>query len=488
MRTISGGDDEAQNGQIQPIIEDKTTFDKRVNGYVTSGSSWNAAYFPFIYETGYVRATVRLGFFVQDIEIGGYEIRNYGSDVKVSDLPGAVTEYDTLSKDAAWRKDAWDRIEKIRKGDIKVIVKDASGNAVSNAKVDVNMYEHEFEFGTAVNSGIITSDAMAGALQQNFNTAVLENDTKCNYYLKNPQNARNLYEKCLNVGIKNLRGHVLFWDRNYMDRQEYEDNSAISEELWNLEKKGNKEEIQNYIKNHINTITADMAKYGVKEWDVLNEACNNKLLQDKFGKEIINEWFNMARESLGNDGMLYYNDFTTNEDLFTLLDTMVKNNVDFDGIGIQSHYRSVVNLEEVIDFYNRLDKYGKRLKITEYDYHALGDEILQGNYTRDILIASFAQESVDGFILWGFKGGPDSKYVLYDDDWNEKPGLKEWQDLVYNKWWTQESGTTSSDGSFSTRGFYGDYDITVTTADGKTKKVSVPCRKGSDNTITITLD
>ena len=103
------------------------------------------------------------------------------------------------------------------------------------------------------------------------------------------------------------------------------------------------------------------------------------------------------------------------------------------------------------------------------------------------MIASFAQESFDGFIMWGYKGGPGERFVMYDDNWNEKPGLTIWQDLIYNKWWTSESGSTSQDGSFATRGFYGDYDITVT-ADGKTKTVSVPCHKNNDNTITITLD
>ena len=196
----------------------------------------------------------------------------------------------------------------------------------------------------------------------------------------------------------------------------------------------------------------------------------------------------MAREALGKDAKLYYNDFKTSYELFELFDTMYANNVDFDGIGLQSHYSSVVNIEDVIAFYNKLDeKYGKRLKVTEYDF-ATSDEKLQGNYTRDLLIATFAQESADGFVLWGYKGGLGDRYVLYDNNWNEKPGLNAWQDLIYNKWWTNESGTTSAAGLFTTSGFYGDYDITVTTKDGKTKTVSVPCHKGYDNIITITMD
>ena len=89
--------------------------------------------------------------------------------------------------------------------------------------------------------------------------------------------------------------------------------------------------------------------------------------------------------------------------------------------------------------------------------------------------------------MWGFKGGTGDRYVLYDKDWNAKPALTSWQDLIYNKWWTNESGTTNANGEFALRGFYGDYDITAS-ANGKTKTVSASCHKGSDNTIVITLD
>ncbi|MBR5518489.1 MAG: hypothetical protein IKV86_05610, partial [Clostridia bacterium] len=60
-------------------------------------------------------------------------------------------------------------------------------------------------------------------------------------------------------------------------------------------------------------------------------------------------------------------------------------------------------------------------------------------------------------------------------------------DLVYNKWWTEETGVTNENGEFKTRGFFGDYDITVT-LNGISKTVSTSCYKGNDNTITIVID
>ena len=45
-------------------------------------------------------------------------------------------------------------------------------------------------------------------------------------------------------------------------------------------------------------------------------------------------------------------------------------------------------------------------------------------------------------------------------------------------------GVTDANGEYATRGYYGDYDITVS-AHGKTKTVSAPCYKGNNNAQTI---
>ncbi|MBE7054372.1 MAG: hypothetical protein E7391_08935 [Ruminococcaceae bacterium] len=486
MRTENGGLDEAQNGQIQVIIEENGGgYDKSVAGNISNGSDWNVFYFPFEFIENRTRATIRLGYAIQTVDIGGYTITNYGSDIDIKELPTDSGSEPSLKKDAAWRKEAWDRIEKIRKGDIKVIVKDSAGNVIPNAEVKVNMYEHEFAFGTAVHGSIYADEMYRSVVQTNFNAAVPENQTKWVEHEKAPDKTVKMYESLIDLGIKNLRGHVLVWDRDEIDDNgKWEDNTSIPEDLTKLY--GDRAKMQERIAQHIDEITSKTNPF-FSEWDVLNEACNNKVMQDMYGREIINEWFDMARKALGKDAMLYYNDFKTGNELFTLLDTMYANNVDFDGIGIQSHYVTATDPVKIYDFYEQLyTKYGKRLKITEYDF-ATSDQLLQANFTRDLLITAFSHEAVDGFLMWGIKAGPNNKYVLYDSEWNPKLALTSWQDLIYNKWWTEESGTTDNNGEFTTRGFYGDYDITVT-ANGKTKTVSTPCYKGNDNTITITLD
>ena len=61
-------------------------------------------------------------------------------------------------------------------------------------------------------------------------------------------------------------------------------------------------------------------------------------------------------------------------------------------------------------------------------------------------------------------------------------------DLVYNKFWTHnESAQTNNDGQAIINGFYGDYDVTVTTPDGKTQKVMAAFHSGYENELEIIL-
>ena len=65
--------------------------------------------------------------------------------------------------------------------------------------------------------------------------------------------------------------------------------------------------------------------------------------------------------------------------------------------------------------------------------------------------------------MWGFWEGrhwkPDA--ALYRRDWSIKPAGQAWLDLVKKKWWTNKNGITDAQGRFTTRGFLGDYVVTV---------------------------
>ena len=44
-------------------------------------------FFPFTFKEGFHSAKIRLAYYQQIVDIGGYSITNYGKDVKIEDLP-----------------------------------------------------------------------------------------------------------------------------------------------------------------------------------------------------------------------------------------------------------------------------------------------------------------------------------------------------------------------------------------------------------------
>ena len=509
MKTIKA-DNEMSMGKVQCIVEqDVDPFKKALSEYVQSeaGGGWTRVYLPFSAKKGFPRLCIRLGYYKQTIEIGDYNLYNFGTKYSVSDMPSnkmSVTYDDTelFDKNASWRKEAWDRIERIRKGDIKVIVKDESGNLVKDADVSVNMADHKFRFGSAVNTSVIKDSDYANVYKSVtaslFNSAVLESHHKWNEYEKKKDETDKMVKAVKDMKIKYLRGHTLIWDRNVYDVKtgKYTENTSIPEELAKL-MYTDEAKMNEMIKNHIFDIV-QRYKGSICEWDVVNELVNNKAIRSKYGNKVLNDWFAWAREAAGKDVDLYINEtgfHGTNNDQYntfcSVLDYMTESGVDFNGIGVQGHFGSVVS---PVNFYNQVkelgEKYNKKIEITEYDAFdpTMTDKELEASFMRDILIMCFSNESVEGFIMWGFNNKSHWKKFapLFEEDWTLKESGKQWLDLVYNKWWTNESGKTNESGEFNTRGFLGNYDITVS-ANGKTQTVSSECFEKDGNTVTIVI-
>ncbi len=82
----------------------------------------------------------------------------------------------------------------------------------------------------------------------------------------------------------------------------------------------------------------------------------------------------------------------------------------------------------------------------------------------------FSHPAIKGFVIWGFWEGAHwlPSAAMIRKDWSTKPNYAVWNDLIYKQWWTDETGTTAADGIYRTRGFLGDYDVTITTPAGTT--------------------
>ncbi len=489
MRTVSGGDDTG-TCKIQVQVEETKEFKKALFDFATAGPDWQVIYMPFKGVENATSIGIRPGFFKQVIEIGGIEILNFGPDYDISKLPKTEVVYPELELGASWRKEAFERIESIRKGDFTVVVKDKDGKAIPDAKVTLDMFEHEFQFGTSINASVNDNEEYAKKLNENYNTAVVEHMMKWGPYERNPEGAMNQFNGAVEAGVKYMRGHSLIWElalgsdgKTYLT-PEYMFKEPVTTDRALFDQK---------IKDHIYSVCKDF--YGrVTEWDVVNQIVANHEFRDVYDDDtLFKTWFDWARDAAGEDVELYYNEThdVWSDEFFEYLDKFKEMNVDYDGIGIQSHYESYQKMPtEQMALYERLRKdYDKRIKVTEFSC-SIEDENLQANYLRDSMIVAFAEENMDGFLMWGFFDGSnfEAHSPIYDSNWNLKSGGKVYQDLVYNKWWTKGAQAVSdAQGKATVRGFYGDYDVKVE-VNGRTVTTMVPFHKGYDNVLEITVE
>jgi len=407
-------------------------------------------------------------------------LRNYGPNVPFDGLGLTEWPYEGRQPEAAWRRAAADRIEKIRQADIAVVVRDDSGNPVPNAPVRVKMKRHAFPFGSAVDAGTLQRNSTyADTFKRLFNAAVTENDLKWPVWESN----RNPASYSLNWLAQNgvaARGHNLIWPGR----------SNLPADVVMMIDRGDREALRNRIYSHIAEIMA-WTKGQVVEWDVLNEPLTNRDVQALLGDQEMAAWFQKARPA-DPAVKLYVNEVGITENggydlnrqnaYYQVAKGILDAGAPLDGLGLQSHFSNILTAPaRVLEVFDRFAQLGKDLEITEFDVN-IADEQLQADYFRDYLIASFSHPAVKGFFMWGFWEGRHwrPQAAMIRQDWSVKPAYNVWQQLVFRDWWTDVQGSTGQDGVFRTRGFLGYYDVEVTLG-GQTRTMPLAVAGGRPN-------
>jgi len=352
---------------------------------------------------------------------------------------------------------------------LTVQVRGADGKDIPDAKVDVRMLKHEFQWGAA-----ITSRAGVGSPDRDkilsSHKALFNQGLPITYFvwpiLETPEGKKGADDilKYFRDNQMATRAHVLLWER--MD--------VLPNDVQQMVQNGEKEKLRKRITDHItNTVTTYKGR--VDEWVVENEAVDNSEIRKLLGEESIAEWFKVARRAdpnarlMINENQLEGGKPSKIDRLLDLCKVITDNGGSFDVIGIQGHRGAVpIPPQTMLEHFDRLAATGKRLAITEYDMSS-NDEELKADYTRDFMITIFSHPNFDCLTMWRFwDGQPEKKQsVVYANDWTLRPCGQVYKELVFNQWWTNEKGKTDNTGSFTTRGFLGEYEISVTHA-GKT--------------------
>ncbi len=443
------------------------------------------------YDANKLRMKVFLAHGRQTIEVAGIRVLNYGPNVDPADLPRTNLTYPGREPNAPWRALAQQRIEILRKGNLRVQVQDDQGNPVPQAQVQVEMTRHAFPFGCVYNNSRITgiyagtqhSQTYRTKYLQYFNYGVDEGGMKWTVWdnVSTRQTTIDSANWMVQNGIP-VRGHTMIWpswERTPSWLREYENDPVM------LGKK---------INVHNKEMAATFAGK-VTEWDVVNEPYLNNAILNILGRSVMVEWFQKARQDDPN-AVLYINEAGVPNsppahERYTVLENDIQMlqaaGAPIGGIGMQGHFGSALNSPDtLIQIYDRFALLNLPIRITELDIN-VDDEQLQADYLRDFLTVTFSHPAINGIVLWGFWEGQFWKpqAALWRFDWTIKPSGQAYLDLVFGEWWTRASGVSGTDGSFTSRGFLGDYLVRVTHNNRVTQVAGTLASPGS--TITVQL-
>ncbi len=454
---------------------------------------WKVFYLPFkalsAYEPGKASAGFHLGALEQTLEIADFEVYSYGKGYDASRLPRTKVAYLGQALDAPWREAADARIEKIRKADLSVAVTDAAGKPLPGAKVRVAMTRHAFGWGSCVTvKNLLRQDAdgekYRAIIEKNYTRVVFENDLKWQSWDR-PDNHERILQATDWLRQRNIevRGHCLVWPSW----------KNTPRDLPSL--KDNPEALRQRINSHIVSEVSAM-KGRLVDWDVVNEPYNNNDIMKVLGDSEMIAWFKLTRQH-DPDVRLTLNDYSilsaggldkAHQDHFEKTLRFLKDGgAPITGLGMQSHFGSTPTPpERMLAILDRYAALGLDISITEHDIDSQ-DEPLQADFTRDFLTTVFSHPSVVAILTWGFWENshwrPNAAY--YRDDWSVTPAGQAWLDLVAKRWWTDVTLDTAADGTTRTRGFLGDYAITVT-CNGVTKTVPAKLTKAGAK-LTVSL-
>jgi GH35 family endo-1,4-beta-xylanase len=351
---------------------------------------------------------------------------------------------------------------------------------------------------------------------------VIENQTKWAFWENNQQLADDAIYWLLDQGL-DVRGHVCIWGREGV--------GAIPSDIQRAIDNRNGQYIRERSMQHIEDI---ITHYGddLTEWEVVNEAMHvfqiqlgvygGKINQDQpwtgevvpWTSELLADWYSKAQSVIDTNGLdlgVAVNDF--NQFAYAYTDNRyeteinhINNNASLDTVGLQSHVAARtgefntnnnpdarISASQVADEINKWADHGARVKITEFDTYGGNDwngDQERADVLENYLRGAFSHPGVDDFIMWGFWDGRHWKNEapLFYRDWSKKPAYDVWTGLVYDEWWTDESGTTDSSGTYSTSAFLGEHEITAeTNSDSSTTSVSVLNSSGT-TTVTLTVN
>lgn len=416
------------------------------------------------YAAGEAEYTFHVGGQAQVLEIEGFAVVNLGPGVPLAELPRNKVTYRGMEADAPWRREAAARIDRHRKAELTVTVRDGRGRPVPGATVRVRMKKHAYEFGSFVEDMLI----QPGPNGYRYRSHFLANYNKATVpmYWADwgwPSNRENYlkYAEWMQANGVPTKAHVLLYPG--FDR-------FMPTRLTAL--KGDPPALRREIMNHIDEILNETRRFNFVAWDIVNETRDLRDLPRVLGNEFFAQVFRRAHD-VDPRPVFYINEYAivengglteSNQDTYlATIRQLLSQGAPLEGIGIQGHFGETLTPPDVVwRILDRFAVFGLPIQTTEFDI-ATRDEEAQAAYLRDYFTAFFAHPSTTGITKWGFYEGTmwQPLGAMVRTDWSLKLAGQAYRDLVFREWWTDADLRSDRNGQARVRGFKGEYEVEV---------------------------
>ncbi len=426
-----------------------------------------------------------------------------------------------------------DGIEKYRKGDLEILIKDKDGAPIKGARLTLSQKNHEFKFG----ANLFMLDEMEStdknekykkAFAETFNIATLPfywNATE-------PERGRLRYEKnstpmyrrppidlcmefCEQNGIE-PREHALAYVSLF---PKWLNDLSVPEIKRELERRY--QEISERYADKIPTIEVTNELLWESKYVAVPSIYEENDYLD-FAFALAKKYFPQNQLAINEAPFVWRENARTTDHYYAYTEAAIRRGVRIDAIGMQYHlfckqdeiyqatrkYLSPEWLYRHMDLYAR---FGKPLQVTEITIPAFSNdpenEAVQAELIEWLYSIWFSHPSMEQIIYWNLVDGyayvndpekiKDSQgdmtigenvYYggLFRFDMTPKPAFFAIQNLIKKKWHTDTSLVTDTEGRAKMRGFYGTYAFTVETENGiETREITLS--KDGKNNIEIIL-
>ncbi|WP_373517028.1 endo-1,4-beta-xylanase [Pricia sp.] len=431
-----------------------------------------------------------------------------------------------ISVENKYLQKAQRNIELLRKGNASLSFVDANGNPIKNLKIELKQISQDFLFGNLSEEVVDLPPDEAKKFEERFTALFNFTELTVKWQPYEPRQGRPEWQKlqkkldwCKKNGIT-PKGHALGWTHragtpDWLLKLPVETaNDLFKARIQNLVG-GFKNQIRSWdvVNEPVNTIPWEMAlKDTVSEeakiddgsrYDTKNISVHQTLPwvansyrwaaeADKNGEFILNEFYLIAKPDI-------------REKFYRLMKELQRKNIPVTGIGIQAHEPRDMWFSpiELIKTFDRMNELGLPLHITEFIPQSSGNPITgdwrkgiwseeaQADYAEQFYTLAFGYPSMASIHWWGLsdkniwlKGGG-----LVDEAYNPKPVYDRLIKLIKQDWMTKDLKlSTNRKGEASFRGFYGNYQLTVTQSNGNEKSFRVHLGKGTDTNFEFQLD